>query len=128
MQLPWQTKDAAPQDPAAQAAAQAAEGAGSTTPPTEGAAGQPAAQQPPAAPDPVVPPGPVTPPVATVPEVTEVADEVMVTVTVPKAFNLTGNDHVRYSYKAGVQEMRVDHAEHWYAKANGVVVYNPKAK
>ena len=48
-----------------------------------------------------------------------------VTVTSPKAFKLRVDNHVTVDYKAGVQEMPVSHAEHWYSKANGVVVYKP---
>lgn len=51
--------------------------------------------------------------------------EVLVTVTVPKAFKLRVDNDVVIDYRAGVQEMPVEHAEHWYAKANGVEVYRP---
>jgi hypothetical protein len=48
---------------------------------------------------------------------------VYVTVTVPKAFKLrTTHDHV-VDYAAGICEMPVEHAEHWYSKANGVTIY-----
>lgn len=52
------------------------------------------------------------------------ADEaVYVTVTVPKAFKLrTTHDHI-VDYAAGICEMPIEHAEHWYAKANGVTIY-----
>ena len=58
----------------------------------------------------------------------EVADEVTVTVTVtaPKAFVLNVTHDVRVEYKAGVQEMPLAHATHWWAKANGVKVYERK--
>lgn len=52
--------------------------------------------------------------------------EVLVTATVPKAFKLRIDNHVIVDYKPGVQEMPLSHAEHWYSKANGVQVYNPK--
>lgn len=50
-------------------------------------------------------------------------DTVYVTVTVPKAFKLrTTHDHV-YDYAAGICEMPLEHAEHWYSVANGVTIY-----
>lgn len=50
-----------------------------------------------------------------------------VTVTVPKAFKLMlDHFHVK-EFKAGVQEMERAHAEHWYSKANGVVIYTKPA-
>lgn len=49
-----------------------------------------------------------------------------VTVTVPKAFKLQSDLGAVHEYKAGVQEMDREHAEHWYAKANGVEIYQPK--
>ena len=48
---------------------------------------------------------------------------VMVTVTVPKAFKLRIDHHQVVEYKAGVQEMPLEHADHWYAKANKVEKY-----
>lgn len=51
---------------------------------------------------------------------------VTVTVTVPKAFNLRVDDHTVVPYKAGVQEMPLEHAQHWWAVKNGVVEYAPK--
>jgi hypothetical protein len=56
----------------------------------------------------------------------EVADEVTVTVTAPKPFVLNWTNDVRFEYKAGVQEMPLAHATHWWAKANGVKVYERK--
>ena len=50
-------------------------------------------------------------------------DTVYVTVTVPKAFKLrTTHDHI-VDYAAGICEMPVEHAEHWYSVANGVTIY-----
>ncbi len=49
-----------------------------------------------------------------------------VTVTVPKPFKLRQASHEVVEYAAGVQEMPVEHAEHWYSKANGVEIYRPK--
>jgi hypothetical protein len=50
-------------------------------------------------------------------------DTVYVTVTVPKAFKLrTTHDHV-VDYAAGICEMPLEHAEHWYSVANGVTIY-----
>ena len=48
-----------------------------------------------------------------------------VTVVVPKSFVLTLDDHTPVQYHAGVQEMSVDHASHWFARAQGVKVYSP---
>jgi hypothetical protein len=72
-------------------------------------------------------PTPPVPPAATAP-VVEVADELVdtVTVTVPKAFKLRLDGHKELSFKAGVQEMEREHAEHWYSKANGVNIYKAK--
>lgn len=57
---------------------------------------------------------------------TEVLD--MVTVTVPRAFKLAlDHFHVK-DFKAGVQQMERSHAEHWFAKNNGVEIYDPQAK
>jgi hypothetical protein len=44
----------------------------------------------------------------------------LVSVTVPQAFNLTLDDHSRVRYEMGIQDMPREHAEHFYAKANGV--------
>ncbi len=51
-----------------------------------------------------------------------------VTVHIPKAFSLTLTDHNQVHYKAGTDEMPIEHAEHWYSKAMGVEVHDPKAK
>jgi hypothetical protein len=51
---------------------------------------------------------------------------VMVTVTVPKAYILRVDDHTTVPYKAGVQEMPLVHADHWWSKNNGVMKYEPK--
>ena len=58
----------------------------------------------------------------------EVASELVdtVTVTVPKAFNLRLDNHRVIAFPAGVQEMERQHAEHWYSKAWGVVIYKAK--
>lgn len=48
-----------------------------------------------------------------------------VTVTVPKAFKLRIDNATELAIPAGIQEMDPAHAEHWYAKANGVVIYQP---
>lgn len=46
-----------------------------------------------------------------------------VTVTIPKNFSLTLDDHSQVHYKAGVDEMPLEHATHWYSQAMGVEVY-----
>lgn len=46
-----------------------------------------------------------------------------VTVVVPKDFALTIDHHHQREYKAGVQEMLVEHAAHWFSRAQGVKVY-----
>lgn len=51
-----------------------------------------------------------------------------VTVLIPKAFILTLEDHTQVKYGAGVDEMPLEHSEHWYSKAMGVEVYDPKKK
>jgi hypothetical protein len=58
------------------------------------------------------------------PVVGELVD--MVTATVPKAFTLRLDHFREINFKAGVQEMERSHAEHWYSKANGVMVYKPR--
>ena len=50
----------------------------------------------------------------------EEAGEEMVMATVTKAFRLTLDSYREVVYEPGVQEMPRSHAEHWYAKANGV--------
>lgn len=54
----------------------------------------------------------------------EIAGE-EVTVTVPKGFKLQFDYNILLDIKAGVQPMKRAVAEHWYAKANGVTIYNP---
>lgn len=45
-----------------------------------------------------------------------------VIVNVPKAFKLTLNNGVCVDYPMGAYGMQRTHAEHWYAKANGVTL------
>ena len=52
----------------------------------------------------------------------------LITVTVPVKFHLTLDTHDVVQYQPGVQEMPRTHAEHWYAKANGVVVYQKQGE
>jgi len=47
----------------------------------------------------------------------------MVTVIVPKAYTLTLDDGRVLLVPAGIQEMSVDNAAHWFSKAQGVTVY-----
>jgi hypothetical protein len=50
-------------------------------------------------------------------------DGVYVTVTVPKDFKLrTSHDRI-VDYVAGIYEMLVEDAEHWFSKAQGVTIY-----
>lgn len=49
-----------------------------------------------------------------------------VTVRIPKNFSLTLADYTQVHYQAGVDEMPVEHATHWYAKAIGVEIHEPK--
>lgn len=58
----------------------------------------------------------------------ETTPQEMVTVTVPEAFTLHRDDGTIGVYAAGIQEMGVDDAAHWYSRARGVKVYDPKAK
>lgn len=51
-----------------------------------------------------------------------------VTVTIPKNFILTLDDHTQVPYSAGIDEMPIEHATHWWSVQNGVEVYDPKAK
>lgn len=46
-----------------------------------------------------------------------------VTVSVPHAYTLTLDNGGVAHYKPGMQEMPVEHAEHWFSKAQGVTVY-----
>lgn len=50
----------------------------------------------------------------------------MVTVTIPKAFNLTLDDHTQVRYEAGIDEIPIEHASHWWAQAQGVEIYTKK--
>lgn len=50
-------------------------------------------------------------------------DSSKVTVVIPKSFNLTLDDRTVVAYKAGTQNIPREHAEHWYAKANGVTIF-----
>lgn len=52
-------------------------------------------------------------------------DEV-VTVTIPKNFKFTDDQHVVTEYLAGIDEMPLAHASHWYTKAMGVTIYKAK--
>ena len=76
-----------------------------------------------------VPPVPDAPPAAEVtaptPEVPAVDAPAVetVTVTVPAAFDLVIDHATTISVKPGVQEMALEHANHWYAIASGVVIY-----
>ena len=49
-----------------------------------------------------------------------------VTVRIPRNFTLTLDDHTQVHYKAGTDEMPIEHAEHWYSKVHGVEIYDPK--
>lgn len=46
----------------------------------------------------------------------------MVTVVVPKAFNLTCDDGSVIRYEVGIQDMPKAHATNWYAQAQGVTI------
>lgn len=61
-------------------------------------------------------------PEAAAPAADTTAEET-VTVTVPKAFRLRLDPQTELQFKAGIQEMTRANAEHWYSKANGVVIY-----
>ena len=50
----------------------------------------------------------------------------LVTVTVQKAFVLTLDTHQKVPYGSGIQEMPREHADHWWAVANGVQQYKAK--
>ena len=47
--------------------------------------------------------------------------EELVSVFIPKDFKLTIDHSTVIDYKAGPRMIPKDHAEHWYAIANGVV-------
>lgn len=52
----------------------------------------------------------------------EVDESDVVTAHVPKGFNLTLDSGHTIRINAGTQEMPREHAEHYYAKANGVTI------
>jgi hypothetical protein len=53
----------------------------------------------------------------------------IVTVMIPRDFSLTlDGSHHQVHYKAGTDEMPIEHANHWYAKANGVEIYTKGRK
>lgn len=127
---PWDNPGVLPTDAAAQAAAEAAEqarqaalAAASTQGTTPAANGAPAAGAGPAG------------AVAVAGAAPEVASEVTVTAIVPRPITLrlsesNGTDvtHTEVKYNPGTQQMPLDHATHWWAKANGVRVYDPTVK
>lgn len=52
----------------------------------------------------------------------------MVTVTVARAYTLTLDTGGVVQYSAGVQEMQIDHAEHWWSRTHGgVTIYTKDA-
>lgn len=51
----------------------------------------------------------------------------MVTVVSPRKFILRLDNHRVIEVREGAQEMERAHAAHWYAVANGVKLYDPKA-
>jgi len=53
----------------------------------------------------------------------EARGEQVVTVTIPKDFTLMSDSGIPHEYKAGIDEMPVSHANHWWAKAQGVEIY-----
>ena len=80
------------------------------------------APTPPAPVDDAVPAETLAPVAAPVVEGPAVAIET-VTVTVPVAFQLVIDHATTISINAGIQELPLAHATHWYAIANGVVIY-----
>lgn len=56
----------------------------------------------------------------------EVPDEETVTVVNPKQFTLTMDHGNEVVVPAGTQELPRSYAEHWFAKAQGLVIYEPK--
>jgi len=50
----------------------------------------------------------------------------MVTAIVPVAFDLTLDNGKPVRYESGTQEMPLSHATHWYSRARGVTIYQPK--
>ncbi len=61
------------------------------------------------------------PPAAAAAEVAVAVDDPVVTVLIARDFILTLDDHVKVSYKAGIDEMPKSHAEHWWSKNHGGV-------
>lgn len=55
-----------------------------------------------------------------------VVDEEKVTVVCPKQFTLTVAHGHEVVIPAGTQELPRSYAEHWYSKAQGLVVYDPE--
>lgn len=55
-------------------------------------------------------------------EEADASGEAMVIAQVPTPFRLTMDNHQEIAYEAGAILMPKAHAEHWYAKANGVRV------
>lgn len=102
-----------------------------TTPPPPAAAPVAAPAAPVAAPD--VPPLPDELVDANGPQKQQlqpkpVVDDDMVTVVNAKQFMLTVAHGHEVVIPAGTQELPRSYAEHWYSKAQGLVVYEPKKK
>lgn len=55
------------------------------------------------------------------------ASEDRVLVNAPNGFTLTLDDGTPVPVRKGVQMMQRDLVDHWYAKANGVALYDPDA-
>ena len=64
--------------------------------------------------------------VSTEPATEEASD--IITVTVPKPFQLRLDNDALIKFEAGIQEMERRFAEHWYALAHGVEAYVAKIK
>lgn len=60
------------------------------------------------------------------PEVVASTSKDTVTVVKPSPFKLTSNDGAVTDYEAGIGEMPLSHATHWFAKAMGVKIYKPE--
>lgn len=60
-------------------------------------------------------------------ESAQVETEEKVTVIIPADYRLTLDNSAEVHYKAGVDEMPVSHANHWWSKAQGVKVHTPDA-
>lgn len=56
----------------------------------------------------------------------EAPDDEVVTVVNPKQFTLTVGHGNEVVIPAGTQELPRSYAEHWFSKAQGLVVYEPK--